>query len=240
MRHLSIDMNELIKTIKHLSEIHPLENFEWSIPENCPIKIPESICGGYEKNIFLKENFHAAIANDLTLKNHYWAIQEWGGIGSFKRNEKNDSRIRGFLNELKKEKLTKSSFDCISSLSKVASFIEPEKYVIYDSRVIYSLNWLIFNHSSERLLFPQPIGRSKDLAKYDMQTIFRLSKKSFGYISTKDAYHKYCMLINDLSPKIFNSSSKPYNLEMLLFMIAPSWIVGDIEKTVALEIKPVP
>lgn len=230
-------MNDLINTLKHIAATSSLDSFEWEIPENCPVAIPEGNQSGYAKNIYLKENFHVIIGNDQTLKSHYWAIQEWGGIGSFKKNEKNDIRIRGFLEELEKGKLTRRSFECISSLSKVASFIDHDAYVIYDSRAIYSLNWLLFNHSGERALFPQPVGRSSELAKYDMQTIFRLTKRQFEFRSYKTAFHEYCKLIKLLSPKIFGTDSKPYKLEMLLFMIAPTWVIQNIENTVALEIK---
>lgn len=230
-------MNDLVNTLKQIAKDFPLENFEWTIPSNCPVEIPTDCRSGYAKNVHLKENFHSIIGNDQTLKNHYWTIQEWGGIGSFKKNDRNDHRIRSFVAELEKGKLTKRSFECISSLSKVASFLFPDKYVIYDSRVIYSLNWLLFNYSSEQALFPQPAGRSSDLAKYDMQTIFRLSKRLHKFRSHKTAFHDYCTLIKDLTPQIFDDGGRPYKLEMLLFMIAPTWVIENVENTVELKIK---
>lgn len=229
-------MNDLVNTLKQIAAIFPLENFEWTIPSNCPVEIPDDFRSGYAKNVYLKENFHEIIGNDQTLENHYWVIQEWGRIGAFRKNERNDHRIRNFLKELAEGKLKRTSFECISSLSKIASFINPNKYVIYDSRVIYSLNWLLFNYSSEQALFPQPVGRSSDLAKYDMQTIFRLTKRQNKFRCHKAAFHEYCTLIKHLSPKIFGSDSKPYKLEMLLFMIAPTWIIENVENTVKLEI----
>ena len=231
------DLDDLVKILKQVAATHSLGDFEWTIPSSCPVTIPETNISGYAKNVYLKENFLSPIGNDQTLKSHYWAIQEWGGIGSFKKNEKNDHRIKSFLEELEKETLTKRSFECISSLSKIASFIDPEKYVIYDSRAIYSLNWLLFNHSNIQALFPQPIGRSADLAKYDMQTIFHLTKRPFEFRSYKAAFHEYCTLIKHLSTRVFGVDSKPYKLEMLLFMIAPTWIIENIKNTVALEIK---
>lgn len=183
------------------------------------------------------ENFHKTMLKDQTLSCHYWAINDWGGIGAFKKNEKNDAKIKSFLDELEKRRLTRNSFECISSLSKVASFINPEKYAIYDSRAIYSLNWLLFNHTSTAELFPQPIGRNAKMSEYDMQTIFRLTKRSPCYKSHKDAYHQYCDLLNSLSIQVFGENSKPYNMEMLLFMVAPEEIVKQIESSVSLEIK---
>ena len=229
-------MDGLISALKKLSSESPLENFYWDIPNNCPITIPGDYDSGYRKNIYLKENFKETILKDETLKSHYWAIQDWGGIGSFKKNNKNDNRIRTFLRELEKNSLTRNTFECISSLSKVASFINPEKYAIYDSRAIYTLNWLLFNHSSSAELFPQPIGRSAELSKYDMQTIFRLTKRPLNYRSHKVAFHQYCELLGELTPQVFGDNSKPYKVEMLLFMVAPTSIVGQIESSVSLTI----
>ena len=225
-------MKELLQKIDELKNIYDLSNFEWEIPANCPVSIPKSEFSNFQKNVFLKNNLKRAIVEDHTLSVHYWVIQDWGGIGSFKKNERNNKRIVNFLKELEKGKLTKANFDAISSLSKVASFMNPEEYVIYDSRVIYGLNWLLFNFSKSNKLFPQPVGRSAALAKYDTQTIFRLSGENYEYYSYKEAFHEYCKLIKQLSA----DKTKPYLLEMFIFAIAPTWVVKDIEKTVSLKV----
>jgi hypothetical protein len=229
-------LENLIKALKKLSLDNPLEKFKWDIPTNCPISIPEDQQSGFEKNIYLKENFKETISADKTLKSHYWVVQDWGRISSFKQNDRNNNRIQTFMRELEKDSLTRSSFDCISSLSKIASFINPEKYAIYDSRAIYTLNWLLFNQSGLAELFPQPIGRSAELSKYDMQTIFRLTKRPLIYKSHKVAYHQYCTLLKSLTPQVFGEDTKLYKLEMLLFMVAPTDIVGQIESSVSLKI----
>lgn len=232
-------MNNLRLTteLKQLASMYPLEAFDWELPKSCPLSIPDDGYCGYAKHVFLKENFCYVIGNDASLKSHYWAIQSWGKIGSFKRSDDNDRRIEKFLVEIKKGKLTKKSFDCISSLSKVASFIEPSTYAIYDSRAIYSLNWLLFKYTANRELFPQPVGRSIALSKYDMQTIFRLANRPHSYRSHKTAFHDYCKLMQYLSTEIFGPDSKPYKAEMLLFMIAPTWVVSTIEKSVSVAIE---
>lgn len=229
-------MNKLINILKAVANDHPLTHFEWSFPKSAPIDIPSGMSDGYQINIYLKDNFKGVLKADSTLSSHYWTIQEWGGIGSFKRNGNNDFRIRRFLKELEGDVLTKGSFACISSLSKIASFLEPMRYFIYDSRAIYSLNWLLFNYAPEFELFPQPVGRSKELAKYDMQTIFRLSKGCFSYVDERVAFHTYCDLIRRLALNVYGESAAPYHLEMLLFMIAPTWIINDIERRVSVRI----
>ena len=209
--------------------------YEWQIPHGCPIDIPDSLQTEFDKNVYLKENFYK-LPKDEQEKHFYWIIQEWGGIKSFKRSEKNDERIKKFLNELNKLKVGGDSFSCISSLSKIASFTAPQNYAIYDSRVIYSLNWLLFNYTDEYELFPQPNGRNVELSKYNLDTIFRLTKRNFSYINNSQAYIKYCNLLKELTPKIYGENGEIYMLEMLLFTIADSAIVKELEKSVSMNI----
>lgn len=230
-------MTELIEILKKISHKLPLEKSDWQFPNDCPIIIPDYMVNNYSKNIYLKNNFYnPQLIYEEALSNYYWLIQVWGGIASFRRNERNDILISKFIAQLSKGNLTKETFARISSLSKIASFITPNKYSIYDSRAIYALNWLLFNHT-ELPLFPQPPGRSAELSKYDMQTIFRLSKREFEYVSYKHAYHSYCELLKELTSKVFEEEAIPYKVEMLLFMIAPTIIIEDIKASVSLTIK---
>lgn len=230
-------MDKLTSAIKQLTIENPINQFAWDIPKNCPIIIPKHISDPYSKNVYLKENLSPTLLADASLASHYWSIQKWGGIGSFKKNEQNDKRITKFLNQLKTTTLTKNTFECISSLSKVASFAYPDRFAIYDSRAVYSLNWLIFNYSANIELFPQPTGRGSELAKYDMQTIFNLSKRMVTYKSHKTSYHEYCNLLGWLAKIVFGDAGKPYMIEMLLFMIAPTKIIKQIESCVSIKIE---
>ena len=113
--------------------------------------------------------------------------------------------------------------------------MQPENYAIYDSRAIYSLNWLIFCLSEQKYLFPQPTGRGSEIAKYDMQTIIRLSNNGHDYKSYKIAYHDYCSLLKLLCTEIYGDD-KIYKVEMLLFRAAPEKIVDSIRLSVAVDI----
>ena len=230
-------MKNLIKKLTEFKNKYPIENeFNWTLPSNIPILIPSEIKSNFDKNIYLKENLSKLLENDTDLKNHYWIIQDWGGIKSLKKNERNDKKIITFKNQLQKGILTKDTFGTISSLSKIASFIYPEKYVIYDSRVIFTLNWLLFNYTEDKKLFPQPSSRNKELVKYDMNTIFNLTGKKYSYYNHKEAYHIYCNLICELSKDIY-PNEKPYYLEILLFCLAPEVIVNNIRDSVDIKIK---
>ena len=109
------------------------------------------------------------------------------------------------------------------------------RYAIYDSRAVFSLNWLIFRYCEKKRLFPQPIGRSTAISDYDTQTLFRLSRTDHQYRSHKTAYHDYCSLLQDLSEEIYDNR-RPYFVEMLLFLAAPRNIIDDIKSSVTVTI----
>lgn len=229
-------MQKLISIFKALALQHNVKNYKWEIPKNCPIQIPDHLESNFERNIYLKDHLHEKLKKEGTSDLYYWIIKEWGGIKTFKKDELNHEKIKKFLSELNTSQLSKTSFERISSLSKVASFLAPSEYVIYDSRVIYSLNWLLLNYAPEQSFFVQPKGRNTQLAKYDMQTLIRLCGRAEQYHSLENAYYEYCKLVKFLSDEVYGKGAQPYLLEMLLFDIAPNFIVQDIEKRTSLKI----
>lgn len=196
----------------------------------------------YHKNIILKEVLEAkyrVVRNQSELD--FWVINKWGGINSFKDTERNKQKIISFKDEIShKRSMLVSSFDTISSLSKIASFMYPEDFVIYDARVIFSLNWLIYSvnvSSKPKKYFPIPNGRNSKLSQYDMKTIINIghnvqnkNDESKLYFSKKDAYFSYCKFIKENVEEIMGIGAKPYELEMLLFVIADVEIFKEISK----------
>ena len=75
--------------------------------------------------------------NELCL----WIIRDWGGI----KTGKNEDTL-----ELIKTSLSQKEFQFkrIASSSKIASFMYPDRYAIYDSRVAYTLNWIILSEDA--------------------------------------------------------------------------------------------
>jgi hypothetical protein len=229
----------MIEHLKELAEALPLETrFEYPLPDDVSkvIQIPADVTGSFSQNVYLKEHLAPVLKQDNALTVHYWLIQRWGGIGSFKKNDKNDARISKFKKEIQKGKLTVSSFDRLSSLSKLSSFWEPAEYAIYDSRAVFSLNWIIFRYSKDKQLFPQPLGRNEEILKYDLETLFRLSGIDHQYRSKKTAYHEYCSLLRKLSEQIYGPGMRPYRAEMLLFVAAETKIIDDIKRSVTVTI----
>jgi len=228
-------MDTLIENLRELAKAIPLETaFDWEMPAELPIDIPADVEGAFSRNVYLKENLAQLLEHDHELTIHYWIIREWGGIRAFQVGDRNNQLIRTFKKEVGRGRLTGTTFGRISSLSKLSSFWEPEKYAIYDSRAIFSLNWLIFRHCKYKQLFPQPPARSV-ISKYDTQTLFRFSKTDYEHRSDTTAFHDYCSLLQDLSEQVYNNR-RPYYIEMLLFLAAPNYIIGDIENSVTVII----
>ena len=172
----------------------------------------------------------------------FWIINVWGGIRGFKPNDQNIEKILRFKKQILKGKLSLDCFSTISSLSKISSFMQPDNFAIYDSRVIYSLNWLILTCENQngfkKKYFPMPIGRNKVIVDFDMNTIINIShiseniKNTELYISQQDAYFEFCDFIKTNTKLIYGDNSNPYELEMLLFTLADKEIFKDLkEKT---------
>lgn len=182
---------------------------------------------------------------EVDSKVKFWIVNKWGGIGSFKENEKNNERIEKFEKELVKLKLTDDVFSVISSLSKIASFKNHKDHFVYDSRAIYTLNWLILkNNPTQPKFFPMPESRSSKLTLFDLNTLINLvykdsiEDKEFKkdlFVSRNYAYFVYCDLIKELNKRLF-PSHKPYYLEMLLFALADDYIFKNLKSSVKITI----
>ena len=172
----------------------------------------------------------------------FWIVNNWGGIRGFKPNERNIEKVRRFKKQLEKRKLSLDCFSTISSLSKIASFIDPENFVIYDSRVIYTLNWLILTCENQngfkKKYFPMPSGRNKIIANFDMNTIVNIShiseyvENTELYVSQQNAYFQFCDFIKTNTELIYGENSKPYELEMLLFTLADKEIFEELKERI--------
>lgn len=167
----------------------------------------------------------------------FWIINTWGGISSFKRTDRNIEKIAKFRMEVENSRLTRPSFETISSLSKISAFTDPSRYFVYDARVIYTLNWLILYYenrtSSKETYFPMPAGRNKNIVEFDLNTIINLHHKltlgsAPGYYSGQEAYFKYCDFILGNYDVVKRIGTQPVMLEMLLFVLADDEIYNQL------------
>lgn len=213
----------------------------------------------YEKEIVLKNKvnlkLHEYYKSDKVIFNNLclWIIKDWGGILTAKDSDTLDL-IHEFLQS------DRPHFKRIASASKVGAYMFPEKYVIYDSRVAYALNWIILSENAGDIFFPIPSGRNSKMTAFEMNVLIRLKnikhyspnditemdkrlyikqKDKSSYIPEKDSYSELNKLIRELSQKLWDSekSKMLYFTEMLLFSIADREIFNDITKRLSLEIK---
>ncbi|WP_166333016.1 hypothetical protein [Sphingobacterium chungjuense] len=177
----------------------------------------------------------------LTEDQYYWIINIWGGIGSFKRSQKNTARISKFLYSLHSNRLTTDLFSVISSLSKIGSFSDAENYFVYDSRTVYTFNWLILKADiAEPRFFPMPDSRNAKLKLFDLNTIIALKYKDrilqipnnysiTPLLFTRDqAYFTYCKLIKYLHQYVL-IEQPIWTVEMLLFSMADHQIFKEVQ-----------
>ena len=214
----------------------------------------------FEKEIHLKQLICHKLSEshaDKRLDNFnelcLWVIKDWGGITGGKEAD-TLKLIQSFLTQ------EKAGFNRIASISKVASFMYPERYVIYDSRVAYSLNWIILSQGAGDRFFPIPEGRNSKMVAFDMNVLIRLmnienfkvgdveeldngkyinnmDKKLF--IPKSEAYSELNKLIRLVSEKLWSGDECKYlyYTEMLLFSIADREVFEDITNRVSIGIK---
>ena len=170
-----------------------------------------------------------------------WLVKEWGGIKT--GAELNLDKVN-FINEKSLE------FDRIASYSKIAAFIFPKECIIYDSRVAYSLNWILLAEDASTTFFPIPEGRNSKMMAFDMNTLIHIkNKESFAveneipknhisqvhkklFIDKDQAYEHLNKLIKEVNKQLwhdqFERQQLLYYTEMLLFSIADNVIFNDI------------
>jgi len=247
-------MKNVIEKLKeHKTEIDLRKRFEYNFDISTEIFNPSETKeltethNLFDRNVklkwILKNKYNG---NSETKDIDFWIINNWGGIRGFKPNDRNIERIDRFKKQLIKRRLSKDSFSTISSLSKLSSFIDPDQFVIYDSRVIYTLNWLILACENQNGLYqkyyPMPSGRNKKISDFNMETIINLFHISEYitdtelYVSQQEAYFNYCDFIKNNVKDIYGRNSKPYKLEMLIFSLANKEIFEELKNKIRITI----
>lgn len=181
-----------------------------------------------------------------------WIIQDWGGIKGAKPHT-TMPRIYAFI------KAEKPKYEALPSVSKVGMFMYPGKNIIYDTRVIYALNWAILSQNAGSHFFPIPGGRNSKMNAFDMEVLVRLSQaKKYKpekrsdlnrrnyidvidrslFIEEKEAYYEAAKLIGEVNKTLWKDdrAQYPFYTEMLLFSSADIEVFHDITNAVSLSI----
>lgn len=259
---------DIEKISNYLQGIPVSENYNWQIPfrkgHGNYIFLEEDLesfngLTNFQSNVYLKtllskKIIRARNKNDITsLKRIFeWTVHDWGGI---RNGRKNIDHLYEMVNEaIENENLT---FDRIASTSKILSFYKPSKYIIYDSRIAYSLNAIMFLIDASEKYFPVPAGTNSKMKAFNIEVMIRLKHKPDIYkrtgrkklISNADKSlffkknHAYSK-INETIKKINNhfykndqdKQNKPFYTEMLLFGIADTLIYDKIFEKVYIKV----
>lgn len=206
----------------------------------------------YEKELQLKKIVGQKLNDtlksnaDLFDKLCLWVIKDWGGITTANDSD-TINLIKAFLGN------DKPNFNRIASSSKVGAYMFPDRNVIYDSRVAYSLNWIILSENAGQQYFPIPEGRNSKMAAFDLNVLIRLKNISAYqttdikhldhrlfiknsdkklFINKKDAYSELNNLVKQINQKLWKGDKEKeqnlYFTEMLLFSIADREVFMDI------------
>lgn len=207
----------------------------------------------YEKEIALKflvekklQEYFTTDQKDQFEKLCMWIINEWGGIKGAKPHT-TMPRIYDFIAS------EKPKYDYLPSVSKVGMFMYTNKNIIYDTRVIYALNWILLTEKAGSHFFPIPGGRNTKMNAFDMNVLIRQSKAhlykpekrsdlnkrnyieaidNMIFIPQREAYFQARVLLKKVNELLWdaNKSNYPFYTEMLLFSSADVEIFNDITR----------
>lgn len=260
---------DIEKIAKYLQNIPVADNYNWKIPfskgQGSNIFLEEDINSfmeltNFESNVHLKTILSEKIIaakknNDIdSLKRIFeWTVHDWGGIRNGR--EKIDNLYNLGISAIENENL---GFKRIASTSKILSFYKPTEHIIYDSRIAYSLNAIMFLIDATKKYFPVPAGTNSKMNAFNIEVLIRLKHKPDVYLRSgnkklisqadKTLFFKEneaYSILNDTVKKIniafykndLQKQFKPYYTEMLLFGIADTLVYDKIFEKVKLEIE---
>ncbi len=263
----SVDVDKIVSYLAPYRDTLP-ETYTWDV--NIDKLVPLGVLSAeelhlansktpYEKGIFIKEVVPPVLNKykDKDAESFYdlchWIIADWGGIRGFKRANV-PALVDTFLAS------EKPGFERIPSASKVASYLYPERFIAYDSRLAYSLNWAMLFTNASDIFFPIPPGRNTKLASYQMEVLIKLKYNSLlkpdslkslddrNYIKDRDkqlfipeeeAFLLLMDVIKQVNKKLHPGagSEKLYLTEILLFSIADKEVFRDISSNVSIAMK---
>lgn len=248
-------MEKLVEALKPYSSDEVLTKlYQWSIDEALS-KLKDQVPSArwadtiknssdtrFKKTLRLRGEMEKAMGNVLANSSELgeyikWIVKVWGKItGGDNETAGGDVNLIKLANQAE-ENHTKNNtfkFDRIASWSKYLAFKYPNTRAIYDARVIFSLNWFLYEHGSLKY-FPAPSGRNTLMSGFDY-TIWILMKnieesefrdeisqdikrrelspgkkssainklKKGLYIESTKAYSSYCDLLVAIANKLYD------------------------------------
>lgn len=194
------------------------KNYVWPKKGNFPpyshlAEIEEGAGDNYAKNITLKEQSPHIWENGDKLEVSKWVIADWGGI---KGNR--DATIERFVDAICEGQYP-SEIKGVASYSKILSFIDPNRFAIYDARVAISLNAIqLLRGERNGTAFTYLPGRNTKLQEFrSLPSTQRRALLQVGWNAVKanDCYTFYLNTLKRVNSEL--GMGKLYELEMSLF-----------------------
>jgi hypothetical protein len=141
-------------------------------------------------------------------------VRRWGGI-----NGGSDDSITDMAHQSPNQLIARG-FVRVASWSKVATLHDPHKFFIYDARVAFSINAIIFDAGYTDKFFPMPDSRNTKIK--GAKSALAKNGIRFGRstnIAGQNFYKSYIELIHEVG----NQIKKPaWQVEMALFALGPA------------------
>ena len=237
--------------VRGLAELGVAKESEWA-------ELQSSSLSHFQKTEKLKVIL-SHVLNEYPIESHQfkkialWIIHGWGRIRKTPE-DKSITAVRDFLST------EKPPFYRIASSSKVGAFMSPSENIIYDSRVAYTMNWIVLSENAGDRFFPMPPGRNTKMLAFDLNVLIRLryshiykpdkteqwkNRKHISrrdpeiYISEADAYYELNRLVGHVNEVLWSDfrKSERFYTEMLLFALADRAVFKEITERVKIAIE---
>ncbi|OUS14712.1 hypothetical protein A9Q88_12970 [Gammaproteobacteria bacterium 50_400_T64] len=167
---------------------------------------------------YLYEELNGEMSYERRTKHAAWIVGDWGGI-SIKKDGKSETDLFDIITSVEEDGF---QFKRVASWSKYFAFKSPQEYAIYDERVIYSLNWLLFTADSGcNYYLPSPGGRNTVMNLFDYSLLIFIRHGDLGYKYLTDALKQdvelrknsrsKSSLLKKLKNKIYVKNNKSYS-----------------------------
>ena len=201
-------MHNYVEMVAAYFDKNPIDlakEYQW--PRREPVPFDQT----FEKRKELSKTFNSETQMRKLLATQM--VKTWGGIrrGSVSAIDEMAAEVP--------EQLIKRGLIRVASWSKVIALHDPEKFLIYDARVAFAINIILYKSGSIETYFPMPLSQNSHLKKAAKSLVgFRLKSGASKIINGLDFYSAYLLLARTVAQKI---GRPPWQIEMALFARGP-------------------
>ena len=183
---------------------------EYRWPKKVPVRFDQT----FEKRKELSRTFNSEPQLRKLLAAQM--VGEWGGIKKGLETVKNEMATET------PEQLIKRGIVRVASWSKIIALHDPEKFLIYDARVAWTINLILCKSETISTYFPMPSSQNSHLKKAEKSSVgIRLKSSSSKIIQDLDFYTAFLFLAGAVGEKL---EIPAWQVEMALFARGPEMV----------------